>query len=109
MIKSEIVDLSKEYDGTDGKPKYVDEEVLKWQQANDRLYLSPKEAFSQMKNKEIIDYQVKQRMAGSKPSQTVEQPAPSPGTHEPPEKKIQTDKDLRAAALEAMETADVEL
>ena len=61
-MKTEIIDLEKNYDGKDGKPKYDDKEVLTWQQANRKMYLSPREAFEQFKKSDIIEWEVKQRI-----------------------------------------------
>ena len=109
VIKSEIAQLEKDWDGTDNRPKYLDEEVLKWQQANSKLYLTPVEAFNQMKKNEIIDWEVKQRLAGKKPTQNVEQPGVSPDTHVPADFKPKSDKELQDAIREAINAADIEM
>jgi len=108
-IKNEIATLEKEWDGNNGKPKYKDEEVLKWQQENQKLYLSPAEAFTQMKKNEIIDWEVKQRLAGKKPVEDVERPGVSPDEHTPAETKPQTEEELRRAVEEAMNSANAEM
>jgi len=109
IIKSEIVTLEKDWDGIDGKPKYLDEEVLKWQQDNQKLYLTPVEAFTQMKKNEIIDWEVKQRLAGKRPVQNVEQPGVSPDIHVPADFKPKTDKELQDTIREAVNSADIEM
>ena len=109
IIKNEIKTLENEWNGINGKPKYVDEDVLKWQQVNSKLYLSPVEAFNQMKNADIIDWEVKQRLAGKKPVENVEQPGVSPDIHTPVEVKPKTDKELRDTIREAINSADIEL
>jgi len=109
MIKSEITTLEKEWDGVEGKPKYIDEEVLKWQQDNSKLYLSPIEAFNQMKRNEIVDWEVKQRLSGKKKVENVEQPGVSPDTHVPPEVRPKTDKELREAVESAIDAANAEM
>lgn len=109
IIKNEIVTLEKEWNGIDGKPKYIDEEVLKWQQENQKLYLSPSEAFTQMKKNDIIDWEVKQRLAGKKPVENVEKPGVSPDIHVPAETIPKTDKELRDAVREAIDSAQAEL
>lgn len=108
-IKSEISILEKEWNGADGRPKYSDEEVLKWQQENNKLYLSPMEAFMQKNRNDIIDWEVKQRLAGKNPVQNVEQPGVSPDIHVPTETLPKTDKELRDAIEAAMNSADAEM
>ena len=95
IINSEVVTLVKEWDGTEGRPKYVDEEVLKWQQENQKLYLSPKEAFTLMKANEIRDWEVKQVLSGKKKIENVEQPGVSPDIHTAPDNLPKTDKQVR--------------
>jgi len=107
--KSQISTLETEWDGKDGKPKYDDTEVLKWQQDNNKEYLAPEDAFAQMKKTEIIDYEVKKRQSGSPAVENVEQPSGTPSEHEPAEFKIKTEDDTRQAVREAMENADKEL
>ena len=109
VIKSEIALLEKDWSGADGRPKYLDEEVLKWQQANNKLYLTPVEAFNQMKKNEIIDWEVKQRLAGKRPTQNVEKPGVSPDMHVPADFKPKSDKELQDAIREAINLADVEM
>jgi len=60
-MKEEIAELEKVWDGVEGKPSYKDDEVLEWQKENSKLYLTPKEAFSEMQHNEIVDWEVKQR------------------------------------------------
>jgi len=109
IIKNEVATLEKEWDGSGGKPKYLDEEVLKWQQENSKLYLTPVEAFNQMRKNEIIDWEVKQRLLGKKKVENVEQPGVSPDIHTPAEVYPKTDKELRDAIREVINSADVEL
>ncbi len=109
LIQKEIKDLSQKWDGKDGKPKYDDKEVLEWQQKNDLLYLTPKQAFHEKYRDELIDYEVKQRLAGKNPVQNVEQPSAGGGDHIPPETKPKTEKETRNAVLEAMNQAEAEV
>ena len=109
VYKTQIKNLESKWDGKDGKPVYKDEEILKWQQTNDKNYLSPEDAFNQMKHSEIIDYEVKQKIAGRKPVETVEQPSKTPTEHVAPDVEENIKLDTRAAALEAMENADKEM
>ncbi len=106
--KKEIKTLEKTWDGKDGKPKYNDEEVLSWQRENDKTYLSPADAFMQMKKEEIIDYEVKKRLNGSKPVVNVETPDSKTGNHEPeqPDKK---NIDTRSAIMEAISSVEEEM
>ena len=105
----EIKELEITYDGTDGKLKYDDNEVLKWQETNQRLYLSPKEAFTAMKQADIIDYEVKQRLAGKKPAVEIDKPSAGGEVHIPTEEVLQTDSDVTNAVREAMEAVEAEI
>ena len=109
VIKTEIATLEKEWDGGDGKPKYEDEKVLKWQQENSKLYLSPAEAFTQMYKNEIVDWEVKQRLSGKRVVENVEKPGVSPDIHTPGETKPQTEDEIRNAVKEALAVADAEM
>jgi len=110
MIKQEISELSTEWDGAEGKPSYEDNEVLEWQQEQGKLYLTPKEAFNEMKRNEIIDWEVKQRLSGKKNVQDVEKPSVGSDVHEPGENKISTDPvDIRKAVVEAIDSADADI
>lgn len=109
LIKNEVATLEKEWNGSEGKPKYVDEEVLKWQQENQKLYLTPVEAFNQMKKNEIIDWEVKQRLSGKKIIGNVEQPGVSPDIHTPADILPKTDKELTEAIRAAIDSAEAEM
>lgn len=109
VIKSEVTTLEKEWNGTEGRPKYVDEEVLKWQQENNKLYLLPSEAFTLMKKNEIRDWEVKQVLSGKKKVENVEQPGVSPDIHTPADKMPKTDKELRDAISEIIYSGGVEM
>ena len=109
LIQSEIKELSEKWDGKEGKPKYDDNEILQWQKENQKLYLSPKEAFRLKYDSELIDYEAKQRLSGKTPVQNVEQPSAQPGDHIPEEVKPKTEAETRAAVLEAMEKAEAEV
>ena len=106
LIKNEIVELEKEYNGDDGKLKYDDQEVLNWQKENNKLYLSPREAFLSMRRNEIIDWEVKQRMSGKSDVQNVEKPGAGEGTHQPTEFIPKNETETRQAILEAMENVE---
>lgn len=108
-IKDEIRELQKDYDGKDGRLKYDDTEVLQWQKDNNKLFLSPKEAFSIMKQKEIVDFQVKQALSGKKKVEDVERPSATPGFHDPKDIKPSTDQEVKQAIAEAIKTAGAEM
>jgi len=102
LIQNEIKELSEKYNGEDGNLKYDDNKVLEWQKQSNKLYLTPKEAFSAMNQKEIIDYEVKQALAGKKTVDNVEQPSSAPAQHEPAETIPKNDMETRQAVEEAM-------
>jgi hypothetical protein len=109
-IKAEIVEATKKWNGQDGKPLYKDEEVMAWQEENNKMYLRPEEAFREMKHADIIDYEVKQRMmSGNKPAPDAEQPSSQPAGHEGKETLPKTDQEVKAAALDAMNAAAAEM
>ena len=100
QLEKEINTLESEWNWKDGKPKYDDSEVIQWQRDNNKLYLSPSEAFFAMKKEELLDYEVKQRLS-SKPEvrEVNEQSAISP---ESKEEKVWEDE-IKNAVLEAIE------
>ena len=107
--KQEIKTLETEWDGKDGKPTYNDEEVLNWQRDNDKTYLSPKDAFLQMKHNELIDYEVKQRLSGVKPVIDVEKPSAVPIEHQPGDQTKNADLNTRDAVRAAMDEVSKEM
>ena len=107
--KKEIKTLETEWDGKDGKPKYDDEEVLNWQKDSGKTYLSPKDAFLQMKHNELLDYEVKKRLSTAKPVTTVETPSSMAGSHEPGASNSNANLDTRDAIRQAMEEAEKEM
>jgi hypothetical protein len=108
-IKTEITTLETEWNGADGKPRYDDAKVLEWQKENGKLYLSPSEAFAAMNRTEIIDWEVKQRLAGKKPTHDVETPSTTPGEHEPKESMPKNEAETRNAVIEAINNAEAEI
>lgn len=108
-LKQEISQLEKEYDGTDGKPKYDDSEVYEWQKTNNKLYLTPREAFITMKENDIIDWRVKQTLAGKKQTTDVEKPGAGSEVHIPSENELKTDADIKKAVYEAIGNLDSEI
>jgi len=110
LIQQEIKELEKTYDGTDGKPKYDDNEILQWQKENDKLHLSPGEAFREMKYKEILDYELRKRQEGTPPAGDGEQPPSAPSVHEPNQTpQILDEQQTRKAVEEAIENAAKEM
>lgn len=109
--KGEIRTLETQWDGKEGKPKYDDADVLNWQRDNQKTYLSPKDAFFQMKHQEILDFEVKQRLSKGTPVQNVETPSTVPGTHEPSKEDSAKNATLntRQAVLQALEDAGKEM
>lgn len=108
-IKEEIKSLETKWDGKEGKPQYDDQKVIEWQKQNNKLYLSPSEAFIAMYKDDIVEWEVKQRIAGVKPSVNPEVPGSSSPTHQPTETVPKTETELRKAILEAIENVDKEI
>lgn len=106
-IKEEISNLEKEWDWSNWKPKYVDEEIYTWQKDNGKLYLRPSEAFSEMKKQEIIDYEVSKRLS-NKPE--VKTPWKTGWVQEEVKgewkKTIMSEQELRWSILEIFENAN---
>lgn len=106
--KKQITELETKWDGKDGKPKYDDDEVLKWQKENNKGYLTPEDAFFQMRRNEVLDYEVKQRMANAKSAVEVERTS-SAGRDDAQPSKSNAEVDTRQAVLDAMENASKEM
>lgn len=62
-ITNQITEMTSKWNGEEGRPKYVDEEVIQWQRNNNKLYLMPEEAFTLMKRDDIINWETKQVLA----------------------------------------------
>ena len=99
----------KEFDGKDGKPKYDDQEVLNWQKDNNKTYLTPKEAFNLIKQDELIDWKIKNRLAEKKEVENIEQSGAGTVVHDPKEYKPKNDQELRQAVLEAMNNLEKDI
>lgn len=108
-IAKEVEVLTDDFDGKDGKPLYDDSEVLKWQDNNDKFYLSPSQAFHEMKRQEIIDYEVWKRIKSQPDAIETEKPWGSQWDHNPEEKTPKEDSDILAAVTEAISSWDAEL
>lgn len=109
LIKTEVNSLSTEYNGTDGRPKYDDDEVIKWQEDNKKLYLTPSEAFREMKHNELLEYEVGKRLSSTPKAPNAEEPGGVPRERQPKEFKIESESETRAAVLEAMELEEANL
>ena len=109
VVQEQIKSTEKEWDGQNGKPKYDDQAVLKWQKDNNKLYLSPREAFFEKEHSAIIDWEVKQQLSGKKPVIDVEKPSGGEQIHQPQETKPKTEQEIHQAVLEAMNNAEKEL
>lgn len=101
-IKTEVSTLETEWNGESGKPKYEDKKVLQWQDDNNKLHLSPREAFNEMNRDSIIDWEIKNRMAKKPDVENVETPGGVPVGREPDGKTPKNTEDLRSAVMEAM-------
>lgn len=108
VVKKEVTTLETEWNGENGKPKYDDKEVLSWQESNEKLYLSPKQAFSEMNEEAILDWKVKQRMAQKPNTENVEQPGGGTEERTPQENAPKTDIEIQQAVLDAIDVASNE-
>lgn len=86
-VKEQIKELSEKYNGKEGKPLYDDSEIFKWQKENNKLYLSPEEAFFAKNKNELVDYEVKQRLSKKKAIKGVEKSSTTKATHDPVKKE----------------------
>src|SRR3990167_2867527 len=73
-LKQEVTKLSEEFTGTDGRPKYDDNEIWQWQSATGQTYLPPRDAFKKKYENELLDWEVKQRLAKAGSPVFTEQP-----------------------------------
>jgi hypothetical protein len=105
-ITTQLETLSKEWDGTDWKPKYDDAEVYQWQKDNNKTYLLPEEAFFLMKRDDLLDWKSKQVIEKSKVWTTSEKPSWVSSEHTPSITKPKTDQEIRNAVLEAMSSTE---
>jgi len=108
-IQAEIKNLETEWNGKDGRPLYDDAKVLQWQKDNEKLYLSPSEAFQAMARSEIVDWEVKKVLSGKKTVENVETPSTTPGQHEPAANLPKTEAETRNAIMEAINNAEAEI
>jgi len=107
-IQSEIKEMEKVWDGSNGKPKYDDDAVINWQKENGKLNLTPKAAFYVMKHDEIVDYEVKQRLAKKPVVENVERPSGNTAIREPQVLSLKTESETRQAVSEAIDNAMAE-
>jgi len=97
--KKQIKDLETKWDGSEGKPKYDDSEVLNWQKENNKVYLSPEDAFFQMRRNEILDYEVKQRMSNKKSAVEVEKTSSESRDDSKPNEESLANTDTRSVKI----------
>lgn len=102
-IQLEVKKLETEWDGSEWKPKYDDQEVIKWQKDNNKLYLSPSEAFFAMKREELIDYEVKQKLSWKPEVKEMWKTSPTE-TETKEQPKELDDSQMRDAVREAIES-----
>ncbi len=107
-IDTQVKEMSTKWDGKDGKPKYDDQEVIQWQRDNNKLYLMPEEAFTLMKRDDIIDWETRQVMSKAKKPVSSEKSSGGTTHHTPDSVKPGSDQEVRNAALEALNSADIE-
>ena len=101
-IQNEIREVSAEWDGENGKPKYDDAEVLEWQSKNGKLNLTPRAAFLEMKLNDIIDWKVKS--ASGTPAPAVVTPG-SGGERVPADKNTITPENILDAVKAELNAA----
>ncbi len=105
-IETEIDTLSKEWDGKEGKPKYDDAEVYKWQSDNSKKHLMPEEAFFLMKRDDILDWKAKQVISKASSGISSEKPSGSGTEHNPEKTTPKNEQELRNAVLEAISSSE---
>jgi hypothetical protein len=108
LIKSEIADVEKEWNGDGGKPRYNDSEVLKWQTESGKLNLTPRAAFLEMKHNEIIDWAVKSKTTSAPTVNNVMTPGGAPVERNPKEFTPTNDTETKQAILAAMDAYEAD-
>lgn len=119
-VDREVDNCTKEFNGGDGRPKYNDSEIWKWQQENKKTYLSPKEAYEARYKNELIDWEVQQRLKKAGTSVQSERVSSGGEVNIPQEKKVfikkgangkfEDDPEARIAAIrESMDNLDREI
>lgn len=105
-FKTQIENMSKEWDWTEWKPKYDDNEVYKWQKENRKEYLTPEEAFFTMKRDDLIDFKAKQALSKAPSAVHSEQASGISTEHTPSITKPKTDQEIKNAVLEALSSVE---
>lgn len=108
LIKNEIAAVEKEWNGENGKPKYIDSEVLKWQTENGKLSLTPRAAFLEMKHNEIIDWAIKSKTTSKPDVNNVMTPGGSPVERNPKEFTPTNEAETKQAILAAMDAYEAD-
>ena len=104
-ITNQIETLSKEWDGSEWKPKYDDAEVYKWQQDNGKTHLLPDEAFFLMKRDDLLDWKSNQVVSKASRWTNSEKPSGVSWEHNPPVVQPKNDQEIRNAVLEAISSS----
>jgi len=79
-LVKEVKNLENDLNGSDGRPKYSDAEILQWQKENKKLYLTPREAYESKYRNELFEWEVQKRLknkAGDPPKPTSTSTPPS--------------------------------
>ena len=105
-ITKQIEDMSKEWDGTEWKPKYDDAEIYKWQKENGKTHLMPEEAFFLMKREDLLDWKANQTLAKAKKGIGSEKPSGISSEHTTNEAKPKTDEEIKKAVFDAISSSD---
>lgn len=105
-IKEQIESLTTEWNGENGKPKYSDDEVFKWQRENKKEYLTPEEAFFAMKRDDIIDWKARQTVASAPAPVSSERASWISTDHAPSTTTPKTDQEIKNAVLEALSSME---
>lgn len=99
-ITTEIKNLEKEFDGADGKPKYIDTEVLAWQKENGLLALKPRIAYELKFKNELAELEIQKRLKNQ--GGTAPKPVNSNASERKPDgepKKISDDRFVRRTQM----------
>jgi len=109
LIQSEVKTLTEEWNGSDGKPKYDDDDVIKWQQTNKKLHLTPSEAFREMKHNELMEYEISKRLSSTPGSVDAVIPGAAPQEREPKSFVPSNESETRDAVMEAINNASLDV
>lgn len=103
LIDKEVKEMEEKWDGSNGKPKYDDSDMIQWQRDNNKMYLTPKEAFLARFNNDIIDWEAKKRLEKKPDVQNVEQPGGGVAEERNPrELNLMTEANQRATIMDVV-------